>query len=119
VSTGWAYANVGPEHYTDGTRASRAALELMRRGTVSEVGNAFIPALALDRPDLTEMIAGLRQLTGGLAGMTGSGACCFALPAGDADAQAAAAELASAGFWTWAGRTATRPVTIEDRDCGA
>ncbi len=119
VSTGWAYANVGPEHYMDGTRASRAALELLRRGTISEVGNAFVPALAPDRPDLTEMIARLQELTGGLAGMTGSGACCFALPASQADARAAAEKLASAGFWSWAGRSATRPVTIEGRDCGA
>jgi len=112
VNTGWAYSQVRPEHFTDGTRA-REAVALLREGHVPQPSNAFEPALAGARPDLVGLLARMRSLVGGRAGLTGSGACVFGLARGESEAQAAAEALAGEGCWTWWGRSAREPVTLE------
>jgi 4-diphosphocytidyl-2-C-methyl-D-erythritol kinase len=100
VSTAWAYSLVRPEHLSDGARAGEAAA-LLREGRVADPWNAFESALADTRPDLACLIARMRDLVGGRAGLTGSGACVFGLAPTDAEAQRAAATLAEEGYWTW------------------
>jgi 4-diphosphocytidyl-2C-methyl-D-erythritol kinase len=98
---------------SDGARAGEAAA-LLREGRVADPWNAFESALADTRPDLACLIARMRELVGGRAGLTGSGACVFGLAPTDAEAQRAAATLAEEGYWTWWGRSASEPVTMED-----
>ncbi|MBM3476057.1 MAG: hypothetical protein FJX75_22535 [Armatimonadetes bacterium] len=112
VNTAWAYSQVRPEHFSEGRRARQGG-ELLREGRIANPWNAFEPALAHARPDLTCLLARMRELVGGQAGLTGSGACVFGLAPTEAEAQAAAGTLAGEGYWTWWGRSAREPVTLE------
>lgn len=112
VNTGWAYGQVAPHHYTDGVRARRAALALLRRGRIDEPWNAFAQALAGARPDLAALTATLAESVGGPAWLTGSGSCVFAFAEDEAAAQRAAETVAAMGYWSWWGQTADRPVTL-------
>ncbi|MBM3499045.1 MAG: 4-(cytidine 5'-diphospho)-2-C-methyl-D-erythritol kinase [Armatimonadetes bacterium] len=111
VGTKWAYSQVKPKHYTDGSRA-QAAAELLSQGQVAEPWNGFVPALARERPDLVALIERMTKLTGGPAGLTGSGACVFGLAPDDSAAWRAEAVLRQQGYWTWSGRSASEPLTV-------
>ena len=115
VETRWAYSQVKPKHYTDGSRA-RAAAELLEDGQVGEPWNGFVPALARERPDLIALIERMAKLTGGPAGLTGSGACVFGLAPDDSAAWRADSALRQEGYWTWSGRSASEPLTVTLQD---
>ena len=111
VETKWAYSQVKSAHHTDGGRA-RAAAQLLEHGQLAEPWNGFVPALARARPDLTALIDRVGELTGGRAGLTGSGACVFGLAPSDHVAWDAAAVLRREGHWSWSGRSARDPLTV-------
>lgn len=112
VATPWAYRQVRPAHYTDGSQAHKAAQALLERGDVTEVGNAFLTVLAAERPDLTKLVARTAELVSGPAGLTGSGACVFGLADCQGQAAHASQELSAEGCWSWWGRSADRPVSL-------
>ncbi len=85
--------------------ASWADAAAMADGLAALANDLEPPAVAL-RPVIGEVLAALRRLPGCLlARMSGSGATCFALFAGPAEAIAAAGapELRECCWWTWGG----------------
>ncbi len=112
VSTKWAYQQVGPQHYTDGVRARRAAVSLKRRGGADEPWNGFMQALSSRRPDLARLAAVMSELTGLPAILTGSGSGVYSMAPHEGVARAASQALAASGYWSWSGRSASQPVSI-------
>jgi len=121
VSTKWAYQQVGPQHYTDGVRARRAAVSLKRRGGPDEPWNVFMPALSPRRPDLARLAAIMSELTSRPAILTGSGSGVYSMAPNERVARAASEALAARGYWSWSGCSASRPVRLasgEDANSG-
>ncbi len=114
VETRWAYSRVRPSQYSDGARA-RTTVDLLKAGRVGEPWNAFGPALAEARPDLTALAARVGELGGGSAALTGSGSCVFCVAPDDATAESSAMALRQEGYWSWWGRSATEPLAVSLR----
>ncbi len=112
VSTRWAYEQIGPQHYTDGARTSRAAVALEQGGMVGELWNGFAAALAPSRPDLVQLAGRVSQLAGSQGALTGSGSCVYAMAPSARAADAARDALANEGYWTWSGPSALEPITV-------
>ncbi len=119
VNTKWAYQQVRQAHYTDGARARRAALLLVRRRQLDELWNGFMEALTPRRPDLRDLAGLVSELAGSRAGLTGSGSCVYAMAPNARVAAAARDALVAEGYWAWSGRSAARPITVRDREATA
>ncbi len=116
VSTAWAYSLVNPEHYTDGQRAAELAGALRAGRPLAECPgagyNAFEQVICAERPDIADLLSFLRRRAPA-AGLSGSGAACWAAFQNRHDAEAAAEELQEAGLWAIACQAA-KPVELID-----
>ncbi len=111
VSTPEAYGLLEPGDFTDGSRAQTMAAAIGRGADASEIAshihNGFRRAVTQRWPAMGDTLRALDEAGAIRAEVSGSGAACFGLFAGEASASDAAEELARRGMWavsTEAGR---------------